>query len=356
MKLLYITNGINGSGGLERVLSVKASALAEDFGYEISILCLNKGGENPFYTFSPKIRILSIEVGGNPVHYLMQYKKGLQRAVDHLQPDVISVCDDGLKAFFIPKLLKTTTKIIYERHVSKLIESTGKPSLTTRFTWQMMEYLGNGFDRFVLLTEGNLKEWPALKNRIVIANPLPFSPKKVSTLDSKTVICVGKISYQKGQDLLVQTQPKGSATIPRLAAASALWKRENRDFLDVRNAGYNIHFFPPDPNIELRYLESSVYVMSSRFEGFGMVLIEAMACGLPCVSFNCDYGPSDIIENGVDGILVEKENASALAEKLILLIEDSALRKTMGKKAREHVKRYEAQEIVRQWDVLFREL
>lgn len=354
IKLLYITNGINGSGGLERVLSVKASALAEDFGYEISILCLNKGGENPFYKFSPKIRILSIEVGGNPVHYLMQYKKGLQRAVDHLQPDVISVCDDGLKAFFIPKLLKTTAKIIYERHVSKLIESTGKPSLTTRFKWQMMEYLGNGFDRFVLLTEGNLKEWPALKNRVVIANPLPFSPKKVSTLDSKTVICVGKISYQKGQDLLVQAWQKVQQQYPDWQLH--LYGKENRDFLDVRNAGYNIHFFPPDPNIELRYLESSVYVMSSRFEGFGMVLIEAMACGLPCVSFDCDYGPSDIIENGVDGLLVEKENTDLLAEKLILLIEDAALRKMMGKKARENVKRYEAPEIVRQWDVLFREL
>src|SRR5690606_23651864 len=98
--------------------------------------------------------------------------------------------------------------------------------------------------------------------------------------------------------------------------------KENLEFLDTRNLKYNIYFFPLVRNIVEKYLASSFYVMSSRFEGFGMVLIEAMEYGLPCVSFNCDYGPSDIISDGIDGFLVEKENTDALAEKILYLIEN----------------------------------
>lgn len=105
MKLLYITNGINGSGGLERVLSIKASFLAEKYGYEVVILCMNNGHKDPFYTFSDKIKMLSIDVCGNPLHYVRAYTKGIKNIVDAINPDIISVCDDGLKGFFVPKIV-----------------------------------------------------------------------------------------------------------------------------------------------------------------------------------------------------------------------------------------------------------
>ena len=118
--------------------------------------------------------------------------------------------------------------------------------------------------------------------------------------------------------------------------------------------GECVHFFEPQKNIIENYLESSIYVMSSRFEGFGMVLIEAMACGIPCVSFNCPFGPSDIITNEVDGFLVENGNSKALAEKLNLLIEDTELRMKMGKRAKENAKRFLPEKIMQQWDELFK--
>lgn len=105
MKLLYITNGINGSGGLERVLSIKASGFAEKQGYDVHILGLNQGNEKPFYEFSPKIKFESILVAGNPLQYWKSYIKGIQNVVDEIQPDIISVCDDGLKGFFNSKPL-----------------------------------------------------------------------------------------------------------------------------------------------------------------------------------------------------------------------------------------------------------
>src|SRR5699024_7342502 len=178
MKLLYITNGINGPGGLERVLSIKASLLAEDYDYEVHILCLNNAHKNLFYTFSPKIKMSSIPVRGNIWQYYKSYKKGLQEKVDTIKPDVISVCDDGLKAFFIPSILKTDAKIIYERHVSKQIETNPNNNplrnLFIKTKWRIMDKKGNDFDQFVLLTEDSKKEWPRLKNLAVISNPLSF--------------------------------------------------------------------------------------------------------------------------------------------------------------------------------------
>lgn len=358
LKLLYITNGINGSGGLERVLSVKTSVLAEEYGYAVAILVLNETHRDPFYNFSPEIKFMSTRVDGNPISYAAKYKTGLQHAVNQFQPDIISVCDDGLKAFFVPHFLKTSAKIIYERHVSKLIDSRVDHGILKRLgarsKWWLMEKLASKFDRFIVLTEGNRREWPHLKNMLVIPNPLPFSNTEISSQKNKTVICVGKIGYQKGQDLLVKAWSQVHLQFPDWQLH--LYGKENLDFLDTNNLKDNIHFYPPEKNIEQKYLEASVYVMSSRFEGFGMVLIEAMEFGVPCVSFTCDYGPADIIEDEVDGFLVEKEDVAALSAKVILLLGDEQLRLKMGRRAKENVQRYAPAEIVLEWDQLFREL
>lgn len=358
MKLLYITNGINGSGGLERVLSIKASYFAEQLGYEVHILVLNKAHENPFYDFNSKIKCHSISVNGNPISYFFKYKKGVQDLVTLLKPDIILVCDDGLKGFFLPSLITTKAKWIYERHVSKLIEMRddfgfGK-RLIIHLKWWLMENLAKTYDCFIVLTEGNKKEWTSLQNMQVIANPLSFYPDRSSSLDQKVVICVGKISYQKGQDLLVKAWEKVHQAHPDWQLH--LYGKENLSFLDTNKLTHNIKYFPPEKNIKEKYLESSIYVMSSRFEGFGMVLIEAMACGLPCVSFDCDYGPSDIIVNQEDGYVVPDKNVLELINQINTLIEDSELRRQFGQAAKKNVIRYAIVNIAQQWDELFKSL
>lgn len=359
MRILYITNGISGAGGLERVLSLKASRLVEDRGHEVAILGLNQGMNDPFYGFSPKIQMNSVSVGSNPFSYFRDYRNGIQVVVNQFKPDIISVCDDGLKGFFIPWILNTRAPIIYERHASKKIEirQSGEKvfqKLKRRMTWAIMSRLGKRFSRFVVLTQGNRKEWPGLTNLEVIPNPLSFFPAETSTRKNNIVICVGKISYLKGHDLLVEAWKKVHRRYPEWELH--LYGKENREFLNVRSIGYNIRFFPPERDIESKYIQSSLYVLTSRSEGFGMVLIEAMACGLPCVSFNCDSGPADIIRHGEDGFLVEKENVDELADRLIQLMEDESLRQKMGAKARENVARYKVDRILDQWEALFGEL
>lgn len=363
MKLLYITNAIDGSGGLERVLSVKTKVLTENFGHEVHIITLNQKSKiDLFFPFSEKIIQHNLEVSGHPFLYISKYISGIKKVISEVKPNIILVCDDGLKAFFLPKILGNEIPIIYERHVSKLIEISENQGfikgIFTKLKFTLMDFLAKDFSKFIVLTEGNKNEWK-LRNLEVIPNPLPFFPVEKSSLQNKKVIAVGKQSYQKSYD--------------RLLKSWALLDKEFQDWelhiygkfdknLGLENLAKDlkiqnqIYFHPPEKNIEEKYAESSIFVLSSRYEGFGMVLIEAMSFGIPCVSFDCNYGPSDIIENGEDGFLIKNGDEETFTEKLQLLMKDENLRKEMGEKARVNVERFLPENVVKNWDELFRSL
>lgn len=363
MKLLYITNAIDGSGGLERVLSVKTLVFTENFGHEVHIITLNqKSKTDLFFPFSEKIIQHNLEVSGNPFQYISKYISGIKKIVSEVKPNIILVCDDGLKAFFLPKILGNEIPIVYERHVSKLIEVSENQGfikgIFTKLKFTLMDFLAKDFSKFIVLTEGNKNEWK-LRNLQVISNPLSFFPVEKSSLQNKKVIAVGKQSYQKSYD--------------RLLKSWALLDKEFQDWelhiygkfdenLGLENLAKNlkidkqVFFHPPEKNIEEKYAESSIFVLSSRYEGFGMVLIEAMSFGIPCVSFDCNYGPSDIIKDNEDGFLIKNGDEKSFAEKLQLLMKEENLRKEMGEKARKNVERFLPENVVENWDELFRSL
>lgn len=359
-KLLYITNKTFGPGGLERVLSIKASHLADHLDYEVHIVTLDQGKAEMFYDFSPNIIHHDIITGSNSIRLLINYIKGLRKVVKKIKPDIISVCDDGLKGFFVPLLIGKPCPMIYERHVSKNIEIKSlKPSLiskiSTSLKFGLMNFGGKWYDNFVVLTNGNLKEWN-LKNLKVIPNPLSFYPEQQSSLNNKRVLAVGKQSYQKGYDRLLQSWKLVTDKHPdwMLDVYGTINKKEGLDTL-ANNLGVSemVNFYEPVRNIADKYQEASIYVMSSRYEGFGMVLTEAMAYGVPCVSFDCPHGPSDIITDKEDGVLIEKDNIQALAGGIMFLINSEEDRKRMGNKARNSVKRYLPESVVNEWDQLF---
>jgi len=351
MRLVYITNGITGVGGLERVLSVKASYLADNLGYKICIISLNENGKDPFYKFSSKITFRSVDITKKEFEYF----RVIRRIVKEFQPDIISVCDDGLKGFFVPLWIGGNAKIIYERHTSKEMVTLGKkPNLKQRVSFLLMNIGSRLFDRFIVLTNHNKQQWSS-KNVEVIPNPLPFYPDSASELDSKRIISVGKVSLSKGYDRLSEAWKLIKHKYPDWSIDIYGSISDSNEIQEIRNET-SIQIKNPVKHIKDEYLTSSIYVLPSRFEGFGMVLIEAMACGVPCVAFDCPCGPGDIIRDGEDGFLVENGNIKQFAKQLSVLIEDEKLRKEMGRNARRNVQRYDVSIIADTWHELFRVL
>jgi glycosyltransferase involved in cell wall biosynthesis len=214
-------------------------------------------------------------------------------------------------------------------------------------------------DRFVVLTEEDKSAWSELQNICVIPDPLSFVPSQHSTLKEKRVIAVGRYVYQKGFDLLLHAWAKIEKQYPDWQLA--IFGDGNREpyLQQMKVLGVDssrCHLNGPTTDIQKEYVNSSVFAFTSRFEGFGMVLIEAMACGLPVVSFACPCGPMDIVKDGEDGLLVENGNDEDLADKLLYLMADDKRRRQMADAALKNSQRFNVDYIAERWKKIFNEV
>ena len=353
MKLLYITQRTNEEGGVQRVLSIKTNYLIEKWGYEISIVTQNEGNENLFFEFNKNISFHDISLKSNKIFNLFRYKKQLQRHIKIFRPDCIIVCDFALKSFSIPLFLNTKIPIVFEAHGSRFNEYREFRFLGFMNTlkYKYRNYCASKFLFFNALSDRSLKEW-SLKNGIVIPNPLWFQTDVFSDLKSKKVIAVARHSYEKGIDRLLQIWQSVLEKHPdwRLEIYGKTDKNlELENLAKDLNIEGKVFFLNPVTNIQDKYKEASILVMTSRNEALPMVLIEAMACGLPCVAYDCPIGPGAIIQNNKNGFLIEDGNKEAFIEKLNLLIEDEKLRSLIGESAKKNVEKYDLDLIMDQW-------
>jgi len=365
LNLLYITNSINNSGGLERVLAVKASYLADKLNYEVHILTLNDSNNESFYEFSAKIIFHDIKVGNNPLKYFLSYRDGIKNIIKAIKPNVISVCDDGLKGMLFPLIFGRKIPVIYERHASvnlnflSINKKSFFKSLMIRIEHKLMIFGAKQFNSFVILTNGNKNDWPKV-NCTVIPNPSPFSTNSDTTNNpGNIVLAVGSQSYNKGFDRLIDIWSIVHEHHPNWRL-EIFGKRNNALKLQysINQLGLEENIFLNDAveNIEEQYKKASILVMPSRSEGFGMVLIEAMSFGVPCISFDCPHGPADIIKDSEGGFLIKNGDLNTFADAIMKLIENEELRNKMGAKAKVNVMCYAPEKIVPIWDELFKSL
>ncbi|MFA6336112.1 MAG: glycosyltransferase family 4 protein, partial [Bacteroidales bacterium] len=213
-------------------------------------------------------------------------------------------------------------------------------------------------DKFVVLSYEDKQKWHELANVSVIYNPIARYPEVISDCSSKKVISAGRFENQKGFDMLIKSWSIVSKRYPdwNLEIYGSGDKSSYNKLVEENNIGNSCMLMEAVQNLNEKFTESSIFAFSSRFEGFGMVITEAMACGLPPVAFACPCGPRDIIEDGVNGLLAEPGNIEDLANKLSLLMEDSEMRKEMGKQARVRSERFSIEIIAVEWDELFHSL
>ena len=372
-KIVYCTPALYMAGGVERVLTLKANYFAEHFGYDITII-LTEGKDKPlFYPLSDKIKVINLDVNFEELWtcsfikkffvYLKKqriYRKRLTEELIRLHPDfTISLLRREIN--FINDI-KDGSKKIGELHVNRAnyrnFESGDSNVIKNLFAKFWMHSLVSHLkklDRFVVLTEEDRASWTELNNVEVIPDPLAFDISEVSPLTAKRVIAVGRYVYQKGFDLLLQAWAKVEKQ--HLDWELAVYGMGDRtpyeqliDQLQIDRSRCHLNGSVPD--IKKEYLNSSLFVFSSRFEGFGMVLIEAMACGLPVISFDCPCGPKDIVRHNEDGLLIPSGNIDSLADGLHQLISDDALRKKMASKAKVNVHRFQISIIAQKWQSL----
>lgn len=374
MKIIYAVESVNLPGGYDRVIIEKCNYLAEH-GCDVIICVSSHALAQPYYPISDKVRVVDFRIDfhsqyGHNILYrawvyfsLMQrYKKELKKLLFNEHPDVV-ITTLGREIDFITDINDGSAKI-GESHIAKeyvrnlhLMEQRGfLYQMTARLWRKKLEGKVKKLDALVLLTQHDAESWAGLTKTVVIPNSLPFYPQQGSNCQNKQVIFVGRYNEQKGLEYLIDTWKKvhfchDDWTLHMYGAGEqeAMLKHL------IHKVGLNdtVIVHQPTQQIMEKYLESSIFLLTSRFEGFGMVLIEAMSCGLPVISFNCPWGPADIISDGEDGYLVEYLNTDEAAQRVCQLIENPFLRKEMGALARQNVQRYERDTVMRQWINLF---
>lgn len=374
LKIAYCIPALYYPSGMERVLTLKANYFAEYFGYEIHIILTDGKGKEPYYPLHPSIHIHQLDVGfdellGQPLLRRIAlygkkqriFKKKLNDCLCRISPDItLSLLRRDIN---LMHQMKDGSVKLGEIHFNKsnyrdFSDNRLPPFVQkgVRRYWmgQLIRRLRK-LRKFIVLSHEDAAEWTELNNVEVIHNPLSFFPERQADGNSKQVIAVGRLVPQKGFDLLIPAWKRVAERHPdwTLRIYGDGMREELQKQIDELGITSSCLLEHSVTNIADKYCESAIFVLSSRFEGFGMVITEAMACGVPPVSFACPCGPRDIIHDGIDGLLVENGDIAGLADKISYLIEHEEERKEMGRRARINVDRFRVERIARQWKELF---
>lgn len=375
MRIVYIQKHIAQFGGMDRVVSFKMNWLAQH-GHDVHLITYEQGNHPISFPLDKRIEHTDVNVrfftrhGGGLLKRMRQFlqmrrmfRKRVYSKVKAIDPDVIVTLTDSYTLLDILQRIPGRAYRVIESHVEhdsiqKRLDFKGRFGLyqfASFFDWYITRQIKRA-DCLVVLTQHDAIAWSEVKNVKVIPNPLCLDSQGRSQLSEKRVISVGRLEPQKGYDILIDVWAKVVRKHPGWilsvygdgALRSALEEKTRACGLEG-----SIRWEHATSDIAGRYIESSLYVMSSRYEGFGLVLTEAMSCGVPCISFDCPYGPSDIIHDGEDGVLVPLGDKDAMADAICHLMEDETLRKSMGDSAFVNARRYAPNRIMKEWDALF---
>lgn len=376
-KIVYCTPALYSAGGTERVVSLKANYFADVLGYDVTIIVTEGKNSNSFFHLSDKVEVINLGLNFEEIWnvsfiekvflYLKKqrnYKKLLKRELMRIRPD-ITITTLRREINFINEINDGSRKI-GEQHLSRSNYRRTDPRFTNicekffyRWWKNRIVYSLTKLDKLVVLTPDAASEWTEVKNIIMIPDPLPIKVESCSTRSSKRVITIGRYSYEKGYDLLLKVwsiveKKLSDWQLDIFAMGDPTPYVKMMDDLSIDKKRCHLNSSVVD--VEDVYMKSSILVQPSRTEGFGLVIVEAMSCGLPVVSFDCENGPRSVITNGEDGFLIPPFDVEMFANSLMRLMSDDDLRKSMGEKGKQNSQRYDIDIVGQQWKQLFDEL
>ena len=323
MHIVYEIESLSTNGGIERIITAKASYMAEQWGWDVTILVLYEGCEKSFFPISPKVKVLCLDI--KPRWNIITVPLALYRlnkAVKNIKPDVyITVQHIGA----VSCLLNTHhTKTVYEAHgvKSKMIHPFAV-NIAERYA-----------DAIVTLTHSNAECYRRAEKVTVIPNFSTLNPCMSPDYNSHIVISLGRECMEKNFQRMYK-----------------LW-----DKISQKHSDWELAVHHNTKDVISAYTSGSIFIMTSRFEGFPLVLIEAMQCGLPCIAFDCPQGPREIIEDGKTGFLIPYDDDALFIERLTYLMEHPEERQRMGENAKISIKRFDKQTIMNQWKELLTKL
>ena len=356
MKIAYIIEVMYNSGGMERVLSVCANSLCQDL--DVSIVTLYQKGRPTYFPLDNRIHCYDLGLEGVANRTLLK-ERLTEFLMSHHFDIVITM--GGMDMYYLHSIKDGSKKIAWF-HFAHNIAYTAwlgdSPSLFRKAKGYLLHVKrimhARRYEKIVTISNSDYQAWEKYTHKaILIYNPVTINPPTLSNLSSKRIISVGRLDYQKGFDYLIDTWKNVSRRHPDWVLniyGEGPLRKQLQEQIDRLGMSKSITLCGSTPDISEKYAQHSIYVMSSRTEALGLVLLEASSCRLPLIAFNCPSGPKDIIENGKNGLLVERVgDIQGMADAICTLIENEALRNEMGEKAFQMVERFSIQNIKKEW-------
>ena len=380
MRIIYIIDTLSTKGGAERVISEKMNYLATYYNFDVFVITCHQFPEKMpnCYYLSDKVKQINLCI---PLHqhysysfpkrlgvkwkYNHQLRLELNETINSINPDIVIGLGYTL-ADVVCRIKCKAVKII-ESHEARIYTRTfylfKKYSFLSTFYYKYcrkkyLHIIEKNADVIVTLTKDDALNWRKAKRVEIIPNFSCMSINKLADCSTKRVIAVGRLAWQKGYDRLIdiwkivyENHPDWQLDI---YGEGELETELKKNLKEKRLCNISIH--PFTINISQEYATSSICVLTSRFEGFSLVLLEALRHGLPCVTFDCPYGPRDLIDNERCGYVIDNGNINLFAEKLSFLMDHAETRKNFSIAAVNKSQSYQVDTIMNQWKSLFESL
>lgn len=368
MRVFYIYRAIAHYRGMERIFVDKINYLVQMYGYDVWLVTADQGNHPLSYPIDERAYHVDLHIrfhsASNYIIFRRLFEKirlqflfvkRLKKLIKDQKPDIL-VCNTDVFTNLV-MMSKGNIPIIVESH--SICRQTGRRAgdLLHRKILRLYTFWNyRHANALVALTEADAKEWKMYNKHVyAITNVVHLNPlDRVSSLDNKRVIFTSRFSYQKGIPYLLEIWKIVHQRHPDwILDIYAQGELRDEYMPIIKQLDINIKVNDGTPDVFNRYCDSSIFILTSVYEPFGLVLPEAMSCGLPVVSFDCDFGPREIVTDGIDGYLVSLGNVEVFANRICQLIEDPQLRLKMGHEGVLSSKRYSPEIIMPQWKLLF---